>query len=202
MTMLGKHLRTVFITGLLILVPVVITYLVLRLVFNFVDGILQPAIEQGFGKRIPGLGLATLIILIYLIGLVGANVLGQKAIQWGQNFLLKFPLVRLVYSAAKDLVESFSNQQATGFKRVVTIEYPRAATWTVGFLTGITLDENGNTLGVVYIPTAPTPNSRWVAILPMDQIYDTDLTVPAAMRFVLSGGIATPTRIRKKPITP
>ena len=81
------------------------------------------------------------------------------------------------------------------------IEYPRVDTWTIGVLTSTTIDENSRVLGVVYIPTAPTPNSGWVAILPMEQVYDTDLSVPIAMRLVLSGGIVAPPQIRKRAAT-
>jgi uncharacterized membrane protein len=196
-----RHFRNTLITGLLILVPVVITYWILRFIFESLDGILQPVIRPILGRGIPGVGIAVLVVFIYVMGLVGANVLGKKLIYWGQQLLLKFPIVNFVYSAAKELIESFSGQRTTGLKRVVMIEYPRADVWAIGFLTSTTIDEKGRVLGMVYIPTAPTPNSGWVAILPMEQVYDTDLSVPIAMRMVLSGGIVTPPQIRKKTAT-
>jgi uncharacterized membrane protein len=180
---------------------VVITYWILRFIFESLDGILQPGITAILGRGIPGLGIAVLLVLLYVMGLVGTNVLGEKLVYWGQQLLLKFPIVNFVYSAAKELIESFSGQRTTGLKRVVIIEYPRLDAWTIGFLTGTTNDETGRVLGVVYIPTAPTPNSGWVAILPMEQVYDTDLSVPIAMRMVLSGGIVTPPQVRKKTAT-
>jgi len=193
-----RHFRNTLITGFLILVPVVITYWILRLIFESLDGILQPAIRPILGRGIPGLGIAVLVVSIYVMGLVGANFLGRKLVYWGQQFLLKFPIVNFVYSAAKELIESFSGQRNTGLKRVVMIEYPRIGVWTIGFLTSTTIDENGRVLGMVYIPTSPTPNSGWVAILPLEQVYDTDLSVSIAMRLVLSGGIATPPQITKR----
>lgn len=201
MSGLLRHFRNTLITGLLILVPVVITYWILRFIFESLDGILQPVIRPILGRGIPGVGIAVLVVFIYVMGLVGANVLGKKLIYWGQQLLLKFPIVNFVYSAAKELIESFSGQRTTGLKRVVMIEYPRADVWAIGFLTSTTIDEKGRVLGTVYIPTAPTPNSGWVAILPMEQVYDTDLSVPIAMRMVLSGGIVTPPQIRKKTAT-
>ncbi len=201
MSGLLRHFRNTLITGLLILVPVVITYWILRFIFESLDGILQPVIRPILGRGIPGVGIAVLVVFIYVMGLVGANVLGKKLIYWGQQLLLKFPIVNFVYSAAKELIESFSGQRTTGLKRVVMIEYPRADVWAIGFLTSTTIDEKGRVLGMVYIPTAPTPNSGWVAILPMEQVYDTDLSVPIAMRMVLSGGIVTPPQIRKKTAT-
>lgn len=192
------HFKRTMVSGLLLLVPVVITYLVLRLLFNFADGILQPGIEAVFGRRVPGVGIILLLAMIYLAGLVAANILGRQLIKLSQTILLRVPVIGSVYSSGKQLIESFSGTATTGFKRVVFIEYPRPNTWTVGFLTGITTDENGTSLGIVYIPTAPTPNSGWVALLPVQDIYDTDLTVPVALRMVLSGGIVAPPQIRKR----
>lgn len=193
-----RHFRRTLIAGLLLLVPVVITYLVLRLLFNFVDGVLQPGIERVLGSEIPGLGIVLLATLVYLVGLLGANFIGKRLIRLVQATLLRIPIVNAVYSASKQLIESFSGSGTTGFKRVVAIEYPRVGAWTIGFLTGMTTDENGRSMGIIYIPTAPTPQSGWVAILPTDQIYDTDLSVPIAMRLVLSGGIVAPPQIRKR----
>ena len=77
---LTSHLRTTMVAGVLILVPLVLTYLVLRLVFDFIDGVLQPAIEQAIDRRLPGLGILVLIVLIYIAGLVGANRVGNRSI--------------------------------------------------------------------------------------------------------------------------
>lgn len=186
------------VAGLLLLVPVVLTYMLLRLLFNFVDGILQPLFRTFLGGELPGVGLASLIALVYVAGLFGANFLGKRLVKLGQATLLRVPIIGSVYSSARQLIESFSGSSTTGFKRVVLIEYPGPGIWTVGFLTSITTDETGKSLGLIYIPTAPTPNSGWVAIVPVENIYDTDLTVPVAMRLVFSGGIVTPGRIMKK----
>ena len=192
------HFRRTMITGLLLLVPVVLTYLLLKLLFDFVDGILQPVIRALHGSELPGVGLVSLVVLIYVAGLFGANFLGKRLVRFVQATLLRVSVISTVYSSARQLIESFSGTSSTGFKRVVIIEYPGAGLWTVGFLTSITLDENGKSMGMVYIPTAPTPNSGWVAMVPLEQIWDTDLSVPVAMRLVLSGGIMSPGQIRKK----
>ena len=184
-------------TGLLLLVPVMLTFLVLRLLFDAIDGILQPAVEAGFDRRIPGLGLVILVILIYVAGLLGAFFLGRRFIRLSQDALLRTPVIGGIYSTAKQLVDSFSGGAGTGFKRVVVIEYPRAGVWTIGFLTSMTEDENGNPMAMVYMPTAPLPNSGWVAFLPAQDVYDTNLSLSEAMQLVLSGGIVAPPQIKK-----
>jgi len=183
--------------GILVLVPLIITYWILGILFRNIDGILASAVERAYGRHIPGLGILALIVLIYVVGLFGRNVLGRRIVQFGQKALLRVPVIRAIYSPSKQLIESFAGDGATGFKRVVIIEYPRHETWAIGFLTGVTTDESGKSLAVIYIPTAPTPNSGWVAILPASDVYDTDMTVSEAMSMVLSGGIITPPQINK-----
>ena len=92
------------------------------------------------------------------------------------------------------LIDSFSGTSESGFKRVVLIEYPKAGTWMIGFLTATTMTKDGE-MGVVYVPTAPTPNSGWVGVVPIDGVHDVDMTVQQAMSMVLSGGIITPAAI-------
>jgi uncharacterized membrane protein len=183
---------------LLFLVPLILTYWVLRLVFDFLDGLIGPAFDLWFGREIPGVGLVALIIVLYVAGIVATSVFGLRLISRLQQLLLSVPVIKPIYSATKRLVESFSGSPVTGFKRVVAIEYPRPGLWTIGFLTSLTYDEEDRPMAVVYIPTAPLPNSGWVAILSIEDVYDTDMTVQTAMQMVLSGGIVTPGRITKR----
>lgn len=178
--------------------PLVVTYVVLRLVFDFIDGVLQPVIEGAFDIRLPGLGILGLTLLIYLAGLVGANSVGKRGIQAVQETLLKIPVISAIYSPSRRLIESFGGDHEESFKRTVIVEYPRPGTWMIGFLTATTTDETKTQLGVVYIPTAPTPNSGWVGIFPMEEIYDINITAQQAMTLVLSGGIVTPPEIIKE----
>ena len=192
---LGSHFRSAFATGLLVLIPVGITYWVLKLFFDTIDGLLSPLIATIVGQNIPGAGLLILVILVYIVGLVSKNILGRKLIESAQNIVLRIPIINSVYSPARKLIASFTGGHGTGFKRVVIVEYPRVGAWSIGFLTGTTVDESGRALSVVYIPTAPTPNSGWVAIFPAEQVHDTDMNVQMAIRMVLSGGIVTPEKI-------
>ena len=196
-SVIGQHLRRTFLGGLLILVPVVLTYMVLNFVFNAIDGVLRP-IFTPVGASFPGVGILALIILVYLSGLLGVFYIGRKLIDSGQWLLLKTPIVRVVYSSAKQLIESLSSGSADkGFKRVVMIEHPRKGAWTVGFLTGIATNENNEEMAIVYIPTAPTPTSGLVSIVPFKDVYDTDISISDAMALVFSGGITSPSSIKK-----
>ena len=201
-TKIARHVRATLIAGVLILVPVAITYVLVLWVFNNIDGLLQPFIERITDRHIPGLGLLVLLIIVYALGLVWTKRLGRRTIRTLQHFLLKIPLVGAIYGPARKLIESFTGNSTAGFKRVVVVEYPKQGTWMIGFLTGISNVVLGTTMGVIYLPTAPTPNSGWVAMVPIQNIYDTAMTVQEAMSMVLSGGISSPVQIDLKPMDP
>lgn len=198
---MGKHLRRALIAGSLLLVPVALTYLVLVFIYDVVNGVLQPAVERVFSWAgyedwtFPGLGLIAAVVLFYIMGIVLARGIGVKMVEWVQRATLQVPLIGTIYLAARQLVESFSGSGKTGFKRVVMIEYPRKGFWAIGFLTAITANDAAQPLAVVYIPTAPLPNSGWLAIVPFSEIHDTNVTAHQAMQFVFSGGIMSPAKI-------
>ena len=199
---IARHIRATLIAGVLILVPIAITYVLVFWVFNSIDGLLQPIIEEITDRHIPGLGLLVLLIIVYLLGLIWTKRLGRRTIRTLQLFLLKIPLIGAVYGPARKLIESFTGESTAGFKRVVVVEYPKQDTWMIGFLTGISNVVPGTTMGVIYLPTAPTPNSGWVAMVPIQNIYDTTMTVREAMSMVLSGGISSPVQIDLRPMDP
>ena len=199
---IARHIRSTLIAGVLILVPIAITYILLKWVFDNIDGLLQPLLEGITDRHIPGLGLLVLLIIVYVLGLIWTKRLGRRSIRTLQLFLLKIPLIGAIYGPARKLIESFTGDSTAGFKRVVVVEYPKQGTWMIGFLTGISNVVPGTTMGVIYLPTAPTPNSGWVAMVPIQNIYDTTMTVREAMSMVLSGGISSPVQIDLKPMNP
>ncbi len=192
----ARHLSRAIGAGLLVVVPVGLTYMVLKFLFDILDGLLSPAITAAWGRDIPGAGLVLLAALVYFAGVLTMHGLGRRLLSIPIGLLGRLPVVGTVYGMAKQLIESFSGTGNTGFKRVVMIEYPRKECWTIGFLTGTTKNHLGEEFALIYVPTAPTPNSGWVAVLPIKDVRDTDLTVPAALRMVLSGGITVPPRIK------
>jgi uncharacterized membrane protein len=198
---LGEHLRRRFVTGLLLLAPLALTFLALKVAFDFLDGLLQPLIVLVAGKRIPGVGLAGLLLLVYLMGLVGALGVGRRLIAIVQALILGLPIVSSVYSIFKQLTDVLSGGKTTeGSKRVVIVEYPRAGIWSIGFLMAFTKDENGRAMAVVFIPNAPLPNSGWTIVLPSEDVYETDMPMQEATQLVLSGGIVAPAQIAKRPM--
>jgi uncharacterized membrane protein len=196
---LAGHLRRTGVRGVLVLVPLAATYLILRVAFNALDGLLLPLFTKTLGITFPGVGLVALVALAYVLGLIASNVAGRWVIRGGQRALGFVPLVSFVYGSIRDLTEAFAGEREDGFKQVVLVEYPRAGAWAIGFLTGMTTAAAGERMAVVYIPSAPMPQTGWVAILPLAQVRSCGLTVPQAMQVVVSGGIAATSDIRMGP---
>ncbi|MBI4202700.1 MAG: DUF502 domain-containing protein [Chloroflexi bacterium] len=210
---IGNHTRRTLITGSLLLIPVALTYLVLRFIFDVVDQVLGPGITWVLNNwllpflgiertyNLPGVGVVVAVLLLYIVGILVANTVGQKLVVGGRRAVQRLPIIGTVYSATQRLVDSFSGTSATGFKRVVMIEYPQPGNWAVGFLTAITPTfDDGEPYAVVYIPTAPTPTSGWIAILHISKVYDSDISVQEAMQLVFSGGIVAPDEIKIWPL--
>ena len=199
-----QHMSRMILTGFLIMIPLIVTYTIVVFLVDIIDGVLAPYVSLFFGgKRIFGLGALVLLIVVYSVGLLSTRYFGQKIGDVIQNFVMRMPVVGSLYSSARRLIESLagSKNSSTGFKRVVMIEHPRKGIWCIGFLTSIIDISNTHTMATIYIPTAPTPNSGFVVMVPYTEVQDTDLSVQEAMSMVLSGGIIAPTSFNRKSIT-
>ena len=200
-----QHISRMILAGFLIMIPFVLTYMFAKFLVDIIDGVLAPYISLFFGgKRIYGLGVLALMIVVYIVGLLSTRYFGQKIGDAIQNFVLRMPVVGSLYSSARRLIESLAGTkdgESTGFKRVVMIEHPRRGMWCIGFLTSIIQVSKSQKMATVYIPTAPTPNSGFVVMVPYNEINDTDLSVQEAMSMVLSGGIIAPESFNTKTIT-
>ena len=202
---LARHVRRSLISGVLLLLPVALTYVIIRFLFDLADGVLRPWIEWCLGQfgiewTLPGPGVVAAVVIVYLVGALATFGLGRMAVDWARSSLLRVPFVGTVYSANRQLVESFSGTSTTGFKRVVLVQFPRAGAWSLGFLTGITDADGVERLIMTYVPTAPLPNSGFVVLMPPQDVLDTDLSVPDAMQLMFSGGIVSPSTIKTRKI--
>ncbi len=189
-----------FIAGLFVSIPVIITILVLGWFFKFVDGLLSPAIDSILGKHIPGFGFVVTVVMIFLLGLISTNVVGRKVLDWLEKGILRIPFFRSIYSPAKQLVDAFSPEGRSAFKKFVIVEYPRPGLFAFGFLTKeciLKTPEEGwdKTLNAVYVPT----NNLYLGDIVLTEkkdIIDTDITIEDGVKIILSGGIALPQTIR------
>jgi uncharacterized membrane protein len=162
-----SRLRTHFLSGLLVVVPVAATILILAWVFNTVDNIFQPLIKEiirlvtkdpSYNDNIIGLGFAITIVLVLVSGFVAGNFVGRKLINFGDSILKRIPLFKQIYTGAKQVVEGFSGSgglNKAAFREVVLVEFPTGGMSTVAFITNEFIDGDGKKLYSIYIPTSP-----------------------------------------------
>jgi uncharacterized membrane protein len=192
MEKLVKHLKGKFITGLFVVIPLGITLFILKFLFNFADGILGSYLDSLFSAftnreyHIPGLGMLTGIIVIYLSGILATNVMGTRIIRWWDGLLSRIPLVKSIYSSSKQLTQVFKEGK-TSYRRAVFVEWPRVGVRAVGFVTAEVV-RNGESLVVVYVPTMPNPTSGFALFFRESDVHDSGMTVEEAVKFVVSGG--------------
>ena len=194
-TKLNTVLRRYFLGGILAIVPLIITYLVLRFLFTNVDGLLSPFITQLLGYKIPGLGVVATIVLIFLAGFLTANVIGSRLFKIWEIFLVKTPLVRTIYGSSKQLIEAITTTDKDSFKQVVLAEFPRKEMFCLGFLTReirTDIGDKPHDLIAVFIPSTPTPISGFTLLFPKEKVTPLDITVEEGIRFFVSGGITAP----------
>ncbi len=194
-TKLNTVLRRYFLGGILVIVPLIITILVLRFLFEGIDGLLSPFITGLIHYKIPGLGIAATIILIFLAGFLTANVIGSRLFKIWEIFLIKTPLVRTIYSSSKQLIEAITTTDKHSFKQVVLVEFSRKGMFCLGFLTReikANFDDEPNELIAVFIPSTPTPISGFTMLFPKEKVTPLEMTVEQGIKFFVSGGITAP----------
>lgn len=192
MKFLVKHLKGTFIAGLFVVIPIGITIFILRFLFNFTDGILGSYLDDLFGLifhhelHVPGLGIITGAVVIYLAGLLATNVLGTQLLKFGDVLLSRIPLVKSIYSSSKQLTKVFQEGKSS-YRRAVFVEWPRPGVKAIGFVTA-EVERNGVRLVVVYVPTMPNPTSGFALFFREDEVFESGMTVEEAVKFVVSGG--------------
>ena len=193
--------RNYFFTGILVTVPILITLYVTWIVITFIDikvaGLLPEYLNfrEAFPYQIPGLGLIIVIIFVTLIGALTPGLLGRTFLRFGERIVSKMPVVRSIYSAIKQIMETVMSTNSNSFREVVLVQYPRKGLWVIGFVTGSTKGEVKRTLAQhknlinVFIPTTPNPTSGFLLFVPKKDLIYLDMSVEQAVKMVISGGI-------------
>jgi uncharacterized membrane protein len=195
-----RALRGVFVSGVLVVVPVTVTVYVLYFLFRKVDGLLSPLLIRYVHRDIPGLGVLATLAIIFLIGILVRNVLGSRLFGLGELIFIRTPLVRAIYTAAKQLLEAVTASDRKAFNRAVLIEYPRAGLYTIGFVASHTTLRSGNQsqeMVAVFVPSTPTPVTGFVVMLPVSDVHELRITTEEAVKFIVSGGFAAPPVIHR-----
>ncbi|MEB0134403.1 DUF502 domain-containing protein [Actimicrobium sp. CCC2.4] len=200
-------LRKYFVTGLLILVPLAITLWVVNLIIGTMDQslLLLPARwrpEVLFGFAIPGLGTILTLLIIFVTGLATRNFVGNHVVIWWERLLTRIPVVNSIYSSVKQVSDTLLSSSGNAFRKAVLVEYPRRGSWTIAFLTGVPGGDVRNHLVgdfiSIYVPTTPNPTSGFFLMVPRDETIELDMTVDAALKYIVSMGVVAPEHFDKK----
>ncbi len=191
------------ITGLLILIPVFVTYVLIAFLFNLLNDAGRPILLgvlsfmdldelRWLTPLVPLINLLLALIVIFLIGVFGTNIVGRRILATMNQLVMRLPLVRTVYGAVKQAVETLQGPHRS-FQRVVLLEYPKQGVWMMGLVATPRTDpfnlSSSSTLLSVFVPTTPNPTSGFLVLVPEDDVIETDYTVEEAFKFIISSGI-------------
>lgn len=191
-----KLLRSYLLTGLVVWLPIIVTFVVLRFIVDLLDTTIalipnqyQP--QQWLGVEIPGLGVIFSLLVLIFTGIIATNFLGQRLFSWGEAVLARIPLVRSIYTATKQVIQALFATNSVAFRKVLLIEYPREGLWSLGFLTGNTpkWGEQKEPMVSVFIPTTPNPTSGFLILVPESQTRPVAMTIDEALTFIISLGV-------------
>jgi len=200
-----KHL----ITGLLVWMPLAITVWVLLWVLGLMDGlfswllslsqaILPEKMREGIEtlRGVPGLGVITLLLVLWLTGLFVANIFGQWFVRQWDRLLHKIPIVKSIYSSVKQVSDTLFSSSGNAFREAVLVQYPRPGSWTIAFVTGQPSGEVAGHLGAphvsVYVPTTPNPTSGFFLMMPRADVVPLAMSVDEALKYIISMGVVAP----------
>ena len=179
--------RRIF-AGLIALMPIMATYWIIKLLFEFLDRLAQPLLAV-IGIQIPGLGIILTILFIFIIGLFVTNVLGRTVLKWSEIIVARVPIVSTIYNSIKQITGAFSGSTAKSFQRVILIEYPRRNLWTMAFVTNESKNKKGDIFYHLFVPTTPNPTSGVFIIVPKKDAIHPNISVESGLRTIVSGGI-------------
>jgi len=200
---LQRRIRNVFITGLLITLPIALTYFILQFLFRNLDALspvftkvlidLGAPIPEGY--RIPALGLVITLLIVLAVGWFTTNFFGKRFLHLGERIVEKIPFVRRIYKGSKQVVQSIANADTSAFRKVVLLEFPRRGMLAIGFVTGAARGEvqdlTQEDVLNVFVPTMPNPTSGFLVFVPPEEVTEVDMSIEDGIKYVVSGGIVT-----------
>lgn len=205
---LGARLRAYFIAGILITAPISITIYLAWQFITYIDNKVTPLIPDRYNPEsyipyyIPGLGVVVVVVSLTLIGALTAGFMGRFFQRVWDGTMERVPILRGIYKALKQILETVLAQQSNAFREAVLVEYPRQGMWVIAFITGKTSGEiqriTEQEVLNLFVPTTPNPTSGFLIFVPREDIVRLSMSVEDAMKMVISGGIVTPPDTRSE----
>jgi uncharacterized membrane protein len=198
-------MKRYFIAGLLVWVPLAVTIWLIRFLVTTMDGVLPEWMIPDVIERqhIPGMGLVAVLLLVFATGVLAANFIGERLVRWWEMLLARIPIVRTIYSSVKQVSDTILSPNGQAFRKAVLVQYPRQGSWTIAFLTGapgpgVTEHLPGEHVSV-YVPTTPNPTSGFFLLLPKSEVVELEMSVDAALKYIVSMGVVAPGATGRKP---
>lgn len=202
--------RNAFLSGALLLAPLIVTIWAFGTIINFIGGTFRPLYEHSLPESLQGIPflwnlLATIVVvlLVTLLGYLSNYVFGKFFLSIGERAIQRIPGIGAVYNSVKQIVTTFGTQNRNLFNKVVLVEFPRKGMWTLGFLTNKQQGEPQTLAGgenwTVFVPTTPNPTSGFLLMLPRNEIIELDMSVGDGMKMIISGGAVVPAFAARKP---
>ena len=194
-------MKKYFITGLLIWIPLAITAWVLALIVRSMDQsllLLPQAIQPEYllGIYIPGLGALLTLLVVFLTGLVAANIVGQKLVRFWEGVLSRIPVVKSIYYSVKQVSDTLFSGSGVAFRKVLLVRYPHPEAWSVAFQTGHPARDVADMLPDehvgVFIPTTPSPVNGFFFFVRRKDVIELDMNVDEALKYIVSMGVVAP----------
>ena len=198
-------LRKWLLTGLLVIVPGVITVWVLNWIIGTLDQTLlilpqhwQP--DEVLGYHIPGFGVVLTLAILLIVGGIASNFVGRKLVAWGDALVSRIPVVRSIYSSVKQVSDTLFSESGNAFRTAVMVQWPHPGMWTIGFVTGAPSGEldshlhqspdSADTAFVsVYVPTTPNPTGGYLVMVRKSDCIELNMSVDAALKYIVSMGV-------------
>lgn len=197
-----RFFKRYFVTGLLVWIPLVITVWVIALLIGTLESFVPAFLSSQslFGLQIPGFQVVLVLLVVLLTGMLAANFIGQALVDRWEQLLGRIPLVRSIYNSVKQVSDTVLAPDGQAFREAVLVQYPRHGAWTIAFLTGAPGGEVADKLGSdfvsVYVPTTPNPTSGFFLMMPRQDVKVLDMTVDAALKYIVSMGVVAPVTVK------
>jgi uncharacterized membrane protein len=199
-------LRKWLLSGLLVIVPLVITLGVLNWIIGTLDQTLWLLPEHWqqwlTARKVRGLGVLLTLAILLVVGATASNFIGKRLLGWGDAVVRRIPVVRSIYSSVKQVSDTLFSSSGNAFRKALLVQYPRQGSWTIAFLTGVPGGDVRNHLQgdyvSIYIPTTPNPTSGFFLMVPRADTIELDMNVDEALKYIVSMGVVSPEHFEKK----
>jgi len=210
-------MRSNFLTGLIIIAPIALTIWLIWSVVGWIDARVWAIVPDAYQPHryiqtlyniqiseqydIPGIGLVVFLVFTIFVGWMGKGFVGRSLIRWAERVVNRMPVVRSVYSGAKQIAETVLNKKNNSFDKACLIEYPRKGIWAIGFVSTkargeiANLSPEGKELISIFVPTTPNPTSGFLLFFPSTDIRELDMSVEDAAKLVISAGLVYPNEL-------